>query len=291
MAWADQSTELYFEHGITEQAGGTRRRRTWRVAGEVPDVVRALGGRPQRGDIENFPGIGDLIIDSVDFRPDSAGTIVQAVYVPPEYGTLDPPENDTGLDFVESDSTFEDVDVELPVFQVRVSQLFAAGGVPAVLTTYQAVEQKAAFRYSRTVHRITLNAMIQSGTSADTQLALTQIINEQTNKIHQINGRKYLFKPDGVRRLAVDKYQFTYRWIDDPGIPNTFNFDGQINANLGRIGTYVYAVADNDFVIPPYQRLDIAPADENDPTQPPVVVVSPNYDEDLNGWLSLPGVV
>lgn len=298
MAWADQSKELYFEHGVSEVAGGPRRRRTWRVAGVVPDVARVLGGRPQRGDVESFPGTGPLVLDSIDFRPDGAGTLVQAVYAPAEYGTLDPPENTTDLEWIGADGTFEDVDVEIPLFQVRVVTGFN-NGTPFVLTTYQAIDRKVPFRYSRMVHRITLNATIMSAPGADTALAITQAIAPQVNKVHQINGRKMVFKPDGTRRIAQDKYELSYRWIEDRGIDNTLEFDDVVSpgtgstpgAFLGRIGSNLYACANTTHVIPPYKRIETAPLDPEDPTTPPVVKVMDTYDEDLTGWQTLPGIV
>lgn len=296
LVWKEQ----YFDRGVSDSSSGVGRTRGWIVSGDSasPDVVAAdtNPAAPYFGKVhEDYPR---LVVNNVSYLPQGRHTVVRASYVPEEFQDPIPPELDTGLDFFKIDTTFEDVDVDIPVFQlVTMKTTDAAGGVISQ-DVWKPVSQKATFRYARIVHRVTLNATIAGGAGIVTQLGISQAITEETNKIHQIGGVKYLFKSDSVRRTKIDEYQFTYRWISDPGIPNTLNFDMMASPNIALIGSYGFPVANlndfphpnnlNGYVIPPFHRLDTAP-DRTDPTNVPVVTISPSYIENLNGYLDLPG--
>lgn len=280
-------TEQYFDRGVSDSSSGVGRTRGWKVPLSTPDIAAADVGAPKFDDVH--PDDPNLVVSSVSFLPQGRHTVVRATYTLREFQDPTPPENEEGEDFYRLDATFEDVDVEIPIFQLVTKEFPVSEGMTQTKMVWQPVQQKAIFRHSRVVHRMTLNATVVSGAGVVAQLALSQSINEQTNKIHEIAGVKYLFKPDGLRRVSVDQYQVTYRWIFDPGVPNTLDFDASASPNMGIIGSYGFPFADDNFIIKPYSRLDTSP-DGNDPTQAPVVKSSPAYVEDLDGYQTLLGV-
>lgn len=285
--------ELYFGHGVTDSAQGTGISRVWRVTGSTPQVAKGEPEAPHFGD--EHPDDSDLVVNNASFLPEGAGTIVRAQYVPREYQDGTPPEtNTTDADYYKIDSTYEDVDIDITVYELVTKSFPVAENAVETKSIWQPVPNKAAFRYSRVVHRITLNATVSGGAGVVTQLNIAQAVNTQTNKIHQIGGVKYLFKADGVRRVAVDKYQFTYRWVFDPGVKDTLVYDLSASPSMGIIGSYGYPREDltgqfAGYTIGPYRRLVVAP-DGSNPENTPRVVGLPAYEEDLTGWHTLPGV-
>lgn len=292
-----QSSELYFPQQIDEGAGGESRVRGWYVDA-TPEEAQASPGAPSVG--ESHPSVTGLVVQNVSFVPQGVGTSVRASYVPTEFSGGPPPENIQDDDYVSIDSTFEDVEVDIPVYQVVVKLLSNGQGIQPILqTTYQPVENKARFFYTRAVHRVTLNVGMMVSATVPAQIQLVQNITDQANKIHTIGGTDLLFKPDNIRRFNAEKRQFTYRWVSDPGVPNTLAPFEEVlsnpagNGQLGRIGSYLFPHADNDFIIPPFNRLDTAPGEvdgSQSPNVAPVVRVNENHERDAQGYLSLPGV-
>ena len=267
---------------------------------------------------QEHPRIPGLVCDGSVFIPDGHGCTITASYKPSEFLEY-PIENIAEPEYIDIDTTFEDTDVTIPIYQ-KVKKTFGEiEGTPVEREVYQRVSNIANFRYSRTVHRISLNAEIISFGGVDTQLLITQYINTQTNKLHKINGVWMLFNADGVRRLEKDKYQFTYRWTFDPGIPNTLNFppEDQDEQGFAKLGQYYYPLAyspardgePDEFVPPhptddllgwiavPYHRTDVAGG--ANPEQAPFVARSPQYTVGSfagspagtgDGYLGLPGI-
>lgn len=281
--------EEHFDRGLTLSAQGTGRTRGFKVVGSVPSVAAnepeaaALSfGTPHPDD----PG---LVVNNCAFTPTGYGTEVRANYVPLEYIDQPPPENDTGIDWTNVDSTFEHVDTDIPIFQLVRKNFPTAGGGTEEIQVWQRAQHVKKFRNTRVVYRLTVNAEFTSDGTVNTLFQLTQAISNENNKLHTINGRKYLFNADGARRIDKDNYQFTYRWTSDPGIPNTLIFEDQSSPNIGGIGVYGFPFFNANYIIPPFFSLDAAPTD-GDPTQAPTVVFSPIYLENPNGHLTLPGI-
>jgi hypothetical protein len=298
------AARLYFEETIGESSSGDTQSVGWFVQDLGPKAAREEPGAPQRGD--PHPDNPSLVIDTLSFTPNDAGTTVRATYVLPEYTGSPPPENIADEDYAKIDTTFEDAEVDIPVYQIT-AQLIRQSGSPAAFlsTVYRPVSEKATYLYSRIVHRITVNATVLSGSGVASQISISHAVQNEANKIHTIGGIDFLFKADGVRRISRETYQFSYRWIYDPGVPNTFinppsgslGFDEADisgvtgNGKAGRIGAYVFPYANATFIIPPYSTIVTAPADEEDPTVPPKVHVRLNYKKNASGYLTLPGAV
>lgn len=301
MAW----TELYFGQGANMSSKGLGETRTLRADGITVDAAiqaAAANGayvgasHPRYPDSPSLPG---LVANTVSFVPEGTGVRVQIQYVPREFLDPIPPEDTTAEEWIAIDSTFEDAEVEIPIFQ-EITKSFGEGDAIVEKTAFETLDNVAKFRYKRSVHRITLNATIQGGGGVLTQMAIGDQLNQQSNKIHTINGVKYLFNPDGVRRISVDEYQFTYRWTFDPGITDTLTYDTPSgdppppsSPNLGKIGKNYYPHESDSgdfdgFVIGPFRRLTYGPGEN--PEDLPVMKFSPMYEEVPNGHLGLPGV-
>lgn len=279
--------EQFFGRGVQEIAEGFGRTRGWTVRGSSPDVAQEEPEAPRWGDAHpDYPG---MVVNNVSFTPTGYGTSVRANYTPLEFIDAPRPEDTTGLDWSKIDSTFEDVSVDIPVFELVEKTMPGPGDTNILQSYWKAVERTTTFKYSRLVHRITLNAIVSSDGSVSSQLSLVIPISNQHNKIHTIGGIKYLFRSDGIRRIKRDEYQFTYRWILDPGVPNTIEMNTTEYPNIGLIGSFGFPFADEQYIVPPYSRVDTAP-NASDPTQAPVVTVSPAFIEDPQGYLTLPGV-
>ena len=293
-------TEQHFDRGISDSSFGKGRTRGWKVPLSTPDIAAADVQAPEFGD--EHPDDPNLVINNVSFSPEGRHTAVRASYVPREFQDSEPPENQTDLEFFKMDVTFKSIDVQIPVFQ-RVEQQIPDGSGGLVLKrVWKALDTVKVFRYAQTVHRITLNAIVQGGAGVITQMNIAHAIRTQANKLHRIGGVQYLFLPDSVRRTKIDKYPITYRWIFDPGVPNTLVFDDMASPVIGQIGSYGFPHADkvdfphpstdpniDGYIIPPYHMMDVA-LDVDDPEKFPTVVISPAYESDDNGHLTLPGV-
>lgn len=297
--------EQHFDRGVSASSSGVGRTRGWNVTGDgaSPDLVAQDALSPQFGDEHpDYPG---MVVNNVSFLPEGRHTMVRAQYVPREFQDPIPPESEDEEEFIKMDVTFEDVDVEIPIFQLVTKEFPNGPDSTVTMNVWKPIDQKATFRYSRTVHRITLNAMVLGGGGVITQMRIARYVREQANKIHTIDGVKMLFKADSVRRTKIDQYPFTYRWIDDPGIPNTFEFDTSAGPNLMVIGTvgipyanpsapgapaeFTHPDTDNGYILPPYYRVDTSP-DGDDPTNPPIITYSKSYIEEPSGYTMLPGV-
>lgn len=285
--------ELYFERGINETASGSGRTRGWSVTGVGPDIARTDPEAVNRGDVH--PDYPLLVAENVIYTPTGYGTSVRASYVPVEFLEPIPPENTTDLDWTRIDTDHEDEDVDIPVFE-RVTKSFPG---PNDTVTEQMVWQRrdnvVPFRKSVVVHRLQINAEVVSGLGAASAIAISDIVTAQHNKIHTILGRKMLFQADGSRRTSKDQYQFNYRWIEDSGIPYledhiVIDNDGPTTGpGFAKIGSEAFPVASIGFVIPPFSLVRTSPVD-GDPEAVPVVTVSLAFEEDPDGYLTLPGI-
>lgn len=285
MTW----TELHFDHAPFQDEKGNGLSRAWNVKGFTPEVARTQPEAPYFGQLD--PENPFLACNFVDFQPIGLGTRVTARYVPLEFLPRVPPENTTAVNWIGTDSTFVPEDVKIPVFElVRKSFPNPTGGVQTKLV-FRAKERVKTYTYMNVTHRVTLNATVAGGDTVNAQMAITEEINKQNNKLHKINNRFFLFNADGVRRIEKDFYQFTYRWTSDIGVINTLTplFDSSASPNLGLIGSDVFPYFDEDFIVRPFKILETAPVG-NDPTQAPTVRFSDRYLIDENGYLNLPGI-
>lgn len=103
----------------------------------------------------------------------------------------------------------------------------------------------------------------------------TAFVAFKNDKIHTIQGKKYLFSLEFGTATNELHDVLRYQWVYDPGsieyISQTFN-----------------GISLPDVVRPPFTRWVRIPAD--DAETPPIYKTFPEYDEDPTGYLGLPGV-
>jgi hypothetical protein len=285
-------TERYRLRGVNERDGIETRQRGFYVEGLNVDQAKVLPGIPQYGNAH--PDYPDLLARTIGAQAEGGGSVVTVSYAPAQYvGGSVPPVNQYAEGFIGVDSTFEDVTVDIPLFEL-VEHVFDEAGAAVTKNVYQRIDDVLSFQYSRLVHRIPISvSTINVGGSFGTAINVAQLVGSQINKIHTIFGRKLLFKPEGISQRGDGEFKVTYRWYEDPGVPNTIQtpFGGVFAApNLlwDENVTTLYPVFDDDFILPGFKGLRII--GDADPEQPPKVVYFDKYEEDANGWQNLPGI-
>ncbi len=264
----------------------------------LQNVVSAVGA--VRGELH--PDFSDLIVNTVSVVATGHGSKVTVAYGSQSTFDLDQPEPEAE-GYIDIDTTFGNEDIEIPIYQ-KVTKTF---GDLISMDVFQRVSNSVGFRFTKSVNRVVLNADIATDGSVTTQLDIAKYLNEQNNKLHKIGGVWYLFEVDGVRPIGKTRYQFTYRWTYDPGVPNTLNLP--LDDQFAVQGSYLYPIAwqpgddANEFIpdttkswiVVPHHRTDVATA-TGDPTQLPLVNLAPQYlvgsapGGNGNGYLLLPGV-
>lgn len=264
--------------------------RGFNVEGLGPDLARLVPNIPKYGD--SHPDDPNMIVRSVSASPRGAGSLVQASYSPSEFvGGSFAPINDYAEDFFGADVSFDYDDIDIPLY--RLATMTVTDPLP--LTKFVYSDYRAGIPYRKRVpyFRVTTGLTFAEATNMDDIIGLSDLIVDQTDKIHRIFGRDLVFSCEGLQYVTRTQYKVTYRWSQDLGIPNEWQaetpFDETVSDNLGRRGTILYPFADSDYVIPPFQGMRI---DGNtDPTQPPSVTFFNKYKRDESGWVNLPGLL
>lgn len=229
---------------------------------------------------------------------------VDLIYSENAGGALPPPERGD-VDFLEWTRRTEIQLIDLPYV---VTARRDVAGSPSSTTIYY--WEPAARRVENVVSVITLQLTVQATSNGISNLAAIQA---QTNKIHQINGAKYLFQGGGVSKYSTDRYAFDYAWLVDSGTPA---MPKPSSGNLTAGGLRFPERPDNPqtalapllldenpdtpgAIRDPYHVLQYYPNNGTPATVGSVVakpigtvahLLNPNYAEDLTGWQNLPGI-
>jgi len=124
-----------------------------------------------------------------------------------------------------------------------------------------------------------------------------QAFQSQHNKIHQINGKRYLFSAGAITPRDNNTYEVTGSWTSDEGTAEKRSKDiTKYNFPLDMGYTDFSDPAsiwpnDGTLTRSPFHTLSTVPSE--DPSSiilTPLVVQVPKYEEDLFGYLTLPGV-
>lgn len=287
MATGD-TTELYDYRTISISDGVPTRTRGIYVEGLHPEVAILVPNLPQYRD--GHPEDADLLVRNITPSVYGNGALVQYTYaVAATVGGSIPPVNTYEEGFIGKDVSFEYADIDVPLFKRGGLTTTDAEGLPISLIVFEDYERGISFRKRMPYYSISLGLELAESATLQDVFAITDSIVAQTDKIHTIDGRRLLFACDGIDQQGATTFNVSYRWTEDPGIPNTLAplFEEQVSSNLGRIGTVIYPYADATYMIPPFQGVRIDGA--IDPTDPPAVTYFELYKEDPDGWLSLPG--
>lgn len=283
--------ELYSYRGSDQTDGIDRLTRGFSVEGQTVDAARANANIPKYRD--PHPDRPGLLVQAVNATPRGSGSLVTVSYVPAAYvGGSVPPVNQYADGFVGIDTSFEDTTVDIPLFE-RNKVTFGEGDAAVEKQVYQRRDDVMPYGYSRSVIRVPISITLTTSGNFNVAVAVGSVISAQINKLHTINGKTYLFKPEGLSQRGSNEFVGTYRWYSDPGVPNVLSvpFGGvQPAPNLvwGPGFTTLYPFFDEDFIIPPFNGVRID--GDEDPEQAPHVTFFDRFLSEPNGWQTLPGI-
>lgn len=284
--------EQYQYRGVSSSSGIATRTRGFRVVGMNVDQALNTTGVPVYKSAH--PDYADMWAKDFSTTWQGCDTHVVVTYVPKEFiGVGIPPVDEFGEEFVGVDQTFDDVDVDIPLYQQTTIKV---GNPPDVVSqlVWQRRTDVMKYQYSRNIIRIDIALELDTESNFDVAMSIGVPIRAQINKIHTLpDGKDYLFKPEGLDQSGPKQFKATYRWYSDPGVPNVLaaEFGGVFaGENLQLLGGTGYPVFDEDFLIPPFNGVRID-GDAEDPTNAPKVTFFERFDtSDPQGWRSLPGV-
>lgn len=250
------------------------------------DAVRADPDLPQIGDPHPVYG-AFTVATNINIVPTPGGATAVVSYGNPNF-LREPSANDLAVDYSSLSVTYETVDVDVPVIELRTGST----GEGDTYTEFQAwaiVDQRKPVRVTRTVLRFSATLQWSIPSTMDSVLALSSAVQAQTGKLHKFGEKYYLFRPETIAQ-ETSRWRVVYQWIDDPGIKNTLPYVSQPGPNWIFNKSRAYPIDDTDtYTIPPWHSLDLE-YHESDPTQTPYVGFSPIAIQDDTGYLSLPGI-
>ena len=292
--------EQYQYRAVSVSSGIPTRVRGFRVVGMNVDQAINVTGVPRYK--EAHPDFSGLVVRDINTSWQGCDTHVVVTYVPSQYvGVNIPPVDQFAEDFIGIDITFDDVTVDIPLYQQTKIKI---GQPPTVIEkdVWQRRQDVMPYQYSRSIVRIDMALELDTASNFGITTALSDLIEAQINKIHRLpNGRDYLFKPEGMDQRGEKAFNITYRWYSDPGVPNTLleHFGTNIilppinqpGGLIGLIGGTAYPFFDENFLIPPFNGVRID-GDKEDAEAPPKVTFFERFDRSmLTGWATLPGII
>lgn len=146
-------------------------------------------------------------------------------------------------------------------------------GIPVTQVVIRTVELK------RTVAKTIYNLRLNTSTFG---LAEVLAVEAQTDRVHTISGKKWLFRGGDMDEIEEGVYTLTYEWLSDPGTPEISipEVDG-----INQAVTTPARGPFQDYVVRLYTETSGPLAGQ---TRARVELVD-TYDEDATGWMSLPG--
>lgn len=166
-------------------------------------------------------------------------------------------------------------EIEAPYF--RKQKVFSRVGT-SVVETFRWVEDSQKI----SLNTLTLRIVVNVGPTEYT-LAAFKSIRSKTNKLHVIEGDKWIFNGGSATQVSVDTWRIAYEWWADPGnpalpVPTGSNASDLILPPERPSFTNYF----KDLVtvgIPPLTGL----------TQVPIIRISEPLIDDPNGYVGLPG--
>lgn len=202
-----------------------------------------------------------------------------------------PPVNQYEESFVGVDTTFEDRQVDIPLFQQTKVVLSTSAGVDEKLI-WQRRKDVLPLQYTTPILRMDVSFTASTQGSFNIAVAIASVINAQNDKIHTINGRDYRFKCEGVNQRGEGEYKATYRWYEDLGVPNKLPAGGgQVFGSpyIRLVGNTLYPVYSEELILPPFSAVRID-ANADSPELEPIVSFFELYEREPQGYLTLPGI-
>lgn len=184
------------------------------------------------------------------------------------------PPDTTNIDYVLDSASFRKDIITIPVV-VETELVFPQPitGIPISTFLSRTIEVQRVL--PRTVYNLRLN--VNSFTQSD-----LYAIEDQTGKIHQFGGRKWLFEGGDSSESEQGVFTINYSWLGDPGTPELEIPTGD---GVNQAITTPERPPFHDYVIRFYV-LTTGPLSGQSRAR---VETVQTYEEDLTGYLSLPG--
>lgn len=284
-------SEQYQYRGVSISSGIPTRTRGFRVVKTTIDPALNATGVPKF--LDEHPDFSNMVAKDITAIWKGKDTHVVVTYVLKAYAGQIPAVDEFSENFVGIDLTFDEVLIDIPLYQQTKIKI---GNPPDVIEklVWQRRTDVMKYLYNHTVLRIDIALELDTQSNFYVATALGDLITDQANKIHTLpNGKKYLFKPEGLDQNGPKQFKATYRWINDPGVPNVLKgkFGGVFaNRKLQIIGGTGYPVFSDEIMIPPWNGIRID-GNQDDPSTAPEVTFFDRFLEDKDGWKNLPGML
>ena len=218
--------ELRDSHDRTKESkGGATDVRTFHV--DRPTVMLPTDGSlvdddtglKLPGENDPHPDLPGLKVDKVDAKPllNKIGWSVVMVYYSNDrrFGT---PRDNTQAGIKERRVTWSAITTPIPIVRERtiVTQVLNPGGNPTAQE--EVIYEEATLNIGQPMMTIAVRVGIQGGL----QFGDWEIIDDQVDSVHTINGRDYLFLGADVSQRG-DLTEIEYRWLRDKGTPRPNN--------------------------------------------------------------------
>lgn len=287
------TTELFITEGLSSNLGGEKAAsRVFLVdlPREQVDALLSVGatipGIPAKG--ENHPTIVGIYVQNHSTRDAGNGlqTEVIAQYASSNLSASQYSQPDlTGSGFVRG-TNFTTEFVDIP-YAVASTVTYSAGGTQETKAGW--VVKVTQVPETRVIHEARWRINAPSA-------AVIDIFDEQNNKIHLINGRKYLFTMGGISPIDNTYSIVSAQWLSDKGTPSgPTSSDPTSYLTVDDLPLLPGQTLPSGLSRPPFATLGTVPAP--DPTQDlddvaaqPFLLIKPQYTEDLTGWQSFPSV-
>lgn len=287
------TTERFITEGLASTLGGeksTQRLFLVNLPREAVDALISTGsnipGVPAKG--ENHPTTPGVYVQRHVTRDVGNGlkTEVLAEYGSSNNGVLQYAEQDiTGSNFLRS-VTFTTEPVAIP-YAVVATATYSANGTQETLPAWKV--ETATVVESRVVFEARWRIPAPT-------LATISAFDAQNNRIHQIQGIKYLFTVGSITPLDNNFSEVSAQWVSDTGTPSgPTSSDPAYYLTVDDLPLLPGQLPFPGFARPPFSVLSTIPAP--DPTQDisdvaaqPFLLVTLPYAEDLIGWQTLPSI-
>lgn len=261
-----------------------------------PDAI------PKNGTLAGLPGLNDPHPTIPNARVDQilAGplenlkdwSMVEVLYSSDRHFTFPSPPLDPSLaGFTSWAMDFETVIQELAVAK-RITRTIPQpnGAAPATQATWKyGSDVVLKIRETRIIYNYRLSIDLSS--PGVTQPDWDNIA-DQNNKIHAFGNRKYRFEAGGITQTTLTAWEASYSWVYDGGTARTASLTNATPTQSNRlIVPPGLPTVPGGLVRDPFgEWITVEDATGSNPTGYPDFYQVFPYDEDLNGWNTLPGL-
>lgn len=261
----------------------------------VPPILGQIGtnGVPLPNYNDPHPHFAGLVVDQIDI--DEWGDNTAKVYVRysnnRSWAKPDPPPDPTAPG-INSWSRITDIEDDIVPIAVREPlEVVVPNQAPVVKRVWGKVEFKVQGVRSIIEVRKSLGEHEQGTVDFD-------YIEEETNKLHTIGGRSYLFLGAACEQLNATRWEIRYRWRYDRGTLRPADWPAS-GAAISPFDDFAYPTSQakpplaptiaGEYIRHPFTEIYLIPPDDIEFGTPTWVASKELYRRNPNGWQGLPG--